>query len=52
MAQITEKSFMKSATGVNFIEPFWHNLRPQWYNPSQHLRQYANSMVNYALKVL
>ncbi len=38
---------MKLATGVNFIKLFQHNLRLQWCNPSQNLRQYADRGINY-----
>jgi hypothetical protein len=34
--------------GVTFMKIFWRNSRPQWHNPRQNLRQYANRSINYA----
>ncbi len=47
----TKKSFMKLATGVNFIKLFLQNLRPQRQNLSQNLRQYADKGISYYKKV-
>jgi hypothetical protein len=46
------KNFMKLAAGDNFIKCFWPYLCPLRHNLNQNIRQYANSSVNYAKKVL